>query len=101
MAAPPARRLGTQLIANHGNGRIAAFDRSATGSLGFLLDAAANPIRIDGIWAIGFGDGAIADLTSGLNTGPCNACYFTAAPQGHGLFGAIVPARAEQMHDEQ
>jgi uncharacterized protein (TIGR03118 family) len=89
------------LVANHGNGQIAAFDPFTGRFAGVLRDAAAIPIHIEGLWAIAFGDGGIADFTVGPNTGPYNACYFTAAPQGHGLFGSILPAREEQTHDEQ
>lgn len=89
------------LVANHGNGQIAAFDPFTGRFAGVLRDAAAIPIHIEGLWGIAFGDGGIADFPVGPNTGPYNACYFTAAPGGHGLFGNIVPASAEQTRDEQ
>ncbi len=52
--------------------------------------------------ALSFGDGGIADFTVGPNSGPYNACYFTAAPQGgqHGSLGSLVPVPPEQTHDE-
>ena len=89
------------LVANHGSGWIAAFDPFTGKFAGLMLDVSGRPIQLDGLWAIGFGDGGIADFTTGPNTGPYNACYFTAAPHGHGLFGNILPARAEQTRDEQ
>jgi uncharacterized protein (TIGR03118 family) len=91
------------LVANHGSGEIAAFDPFTGGFAGKMLDAAGAPIRLEGLWDISFGDGGIADFTAGSNTGPFNACYFTAAPAGgeHGLFGTILPAVADQTHDEQ
>lgn len=89
------------LVANHGNGEIAAFDPFTGRFAGVLRDPAANPIHIEGLWAIAFGDGGIANFTVGPNTGPYNACYFTAAPHGHGLFGSILPSPAEQTRDEQ
>jgi uncharacterized protein (TIGR03118 family) len=89
------------LVANHGNGQIAAFDPFTGRFAGVMRDAAGVPVHIEGLWAIAFGDGGIADFTAGSNTGPYNACYFTASPQGHGLFGNILPAHADQTHDEQ
>jgi uncharacterized protein (TIGR03118 family) len=91
------------LVANHGSGEIAAFDPFTGKFAGRMLDSSGVPIRVDGLWAIVFGDGGIADFGSGPNTGPFNACYFTAAPSGgkHGLFGNILPVLAEQTHDEQ
>jgi hypothetical protein len=40
-------------------------------------------IRIDGLWALEFGNGAAA--------GPTNSLFFTAGPddEAHGLFGVI------------
>ena len=42
------------------------------------------PISIDGLWGIGFGNGAAA--------GPKNVLYFAAGPddENHGLFGSIT-----------
>lgn len=91
------------LVANHGSGEIAAFDPFSGKFAGKMLDASGAPIRIDGLWAIAFGDGGIADFGSGPNSGPFNACYFTAAPNrgAHGVFGNILPVVADQTHDEQ
>jgi hypothetical protein len=43
-----------------------------------------NPVKIDGLWGIGFGNGAAA--------GPTNDLYFAAGPddETHGLFGSIT-----------
>ncbi len=91
------------LVANHGSGEIAAFDPFTGRFAGKMLDPSGVPIRIDGLWAVVFGDGGIADFSSGPNTGPFNACYFTAAPSrgAHGVFGNILPVIADQTHDEQ
>ena len=91
------------LVANHGSGEIAAFDLFTRRFAGRMLDPAGLPIHLDGLWAISFGNGGIADFPSGTNTGPFNACYFTAAPQGgqHGLFGDLLPVTAQQTRDEQ
>jgi uncharacterized protein (TIGR03118 family) len=91
------------LVANHGSGEIAAFDLFTGKFAGRMLDPAGLPIHLDGLWAISFGDGGIAGFPSGTNTGPYNACFFTAAPQGghHGLFGNLLPVTTEQTRDEQ
>jgi hypothetical protein len=49
-----------------------------------LRDSAGHPIVIDGLWALGFGNGA--------NAGPTNKLFFTAGPdeETHGLFGRIA-----------
>jgi uncharacterized protein (TIGR03118 family) len=89
------------LVANHGSGQIAAFDSFTGEFAGFMLDPKGNVIRIDGLWALVFSDGGIADFTTVM--GPYNACYFTAGTQmgQHGLFGSLVPIDSDQTHDEE
>jgi uncharacterized protein (TIGR03118 family) len=89
------------LVANHGSGQIAAFDPFTGQFVGFMLDPNGNVISIDGLWALGFADGGIADFTTVM--GPYNACYFTAGTQmgEHGLFGSLVPVDSDQTHDEE
>src|SRR5207249_9666281 len=72
---------------NFGNGKINAFD-PATGSLvGTLQDSAGNPISIEGLWGLIFGNGG--------NGGDTRTLYFAAGIAGtnsvedHGLFGSI------------
>jgi len=87
--APPnfGAAAGDLLIGNFGDGLIHAY--RLTGSLfgaqpdGSLNDTAGNPIMIDGLWALQFGNGAAA--------GPTDSLYFTAGPddESHGLFGSI------------
>lgn len=66
-------------------GRIDAFDSQTGQFLGPLRDANGNPIEIDDIWAIQFGQGGAAN-------GPLNQLFFTAGPNGYanGLFGTIT-----------
>jgi uncharacterized protein (TIGR03118 family) len=89
------------LVANHGSGQIAAFDPFSDRFVGYMLDPNGNVISIDGLWALAFADGGIADFTTVM--GPYNACYFTAGPQmgQHGLFGSLVPVDTDQTHDEE
>ncbi|HET7060786.1 MAG TPA: PEP-CTERM sorting domain-containing protein, partial [Nitrosospira sp.] len=53
--------------------------------LGQVLDANNHPLMIDGLWAIGHGNGGAAGNT--------NLLYFTAGPndESHGLFGVLTP----------
>jgi uncharacterized protein (TIGR03118 family) len=85
---------GALLIGNFGDGKINAFDlATAQGNgeavqLGQLHSATGPPLRIDGLWALQFGNGAAA--------GSKDTLFFTAGPDGesHGLFGSLVPAPA-------
>jgi uncharacterized protein (TIGR03118 family) len=77
---------GDLLVGNFGDGRITAFEPTASGSFemaGILRRANGRAVRIDGLWALGFGNGA--------SSGPVTSLYFTAGPddEEHGLFGAI------------
>lgn len=71
------------LVGNFGNGRINVYDPNTGERLGQLKSQAGDPIVIDGLWALEFGNGAIA--------GPSNVLFFTAGIDGemHGLFGKI------------
>jgi uncharacterized protein (TIGR03118 family) len=77
------------LVGNFGDGRINAFDPVSFGFLGALADGQGNPISIEGLWGLTFGNGGNGGSTSSL--------YFTAgipgggAVEDHGLFGAINP----------
>ncbi len=83
---------GDLLVGNFGDGRIQAFDvRHVRGNergrfRGFLHGADGPQLRIDGLWALRFGNGAAA--------GPRTTLFFTSGPQkeSHGLFGSLVPA---------
>ena len=55
-----------------------------------LKSASDEPLAIEGLWALGFGNG--------LSAGPLNALFFTAGieAESHGLFGTLFPIAAEQ-----
>ena len=80
------------LVGNFGDGRIHAYDPEDTRGnrefkyRGMLHSAGGPPLRIDGLWALSFGNGATA--------GPKDTLFFTAGPGGesHGLFGSLVAA---------
>ena len=81
---------GDLLVGNFGDGRIQAFDVDHSRGdgqarfRGFLHGADGQQLRIDGLWALQFGNGAAA--------GPKTTLFFTAGPQAesHGLFGSLV-----------
>jgi uncharacterized protein (TIGR03118 family) len=80
------RFSGDLLVGNFGDGTINAYELQANGKFehrGQLRTADHKPVRIDGLWAIAFGNGA--------GSGAKNALYFTAGPddESHGLFGRI------------
>jgi uncharacterized protein (TIGR03118 family) len=76
---------GDLLVGNFGDGRINAFEPESNGHFAFRgqLGNGSGPITIDGLWALGFGNGAAA--------GPKSTLFFTAGPaeEAHGLFGSI------------
>ena len=88
------------LVGNFGDGRINAFDptkfrvHGEFQKRGFLHGTDGSPLVIDGLWALGFGNGAAGSPTT---------LFFTAGPddESHGLFGEArrgAPAgQAEQV----
>jgi uncharacterized protein (TIGR03118 family) len=81
------------LVGNFGNGRINVFDPNSTDPNGTFLgtlarDAAGDPLSIDGLWALTFGNGG--------QGGDPNLLYFTAGLNGEtdGLFGSLQPQAA-------
>jgi uncharacterized protein (TIGR03118 family) len=74
------------LVGNFGSGTIMAFE--ADGRFrGLLKDVHDDPIEIEGLWALTFGNGGRAGFPGTL--------YFTAGPgdETHGLFGSLEPVR--------
>jgi uncharacterized protein (TIGR03118 family) len=90
--APPSfgRFGGDLLVGNFGDGTIHAYKPILSGFLfvpqGELRTTAGNPVFIDGLWALQFGNG---NLT---NNGPTDTLFFTAGPddESNGLFGSIT-----------
>jgi uncharacterized protein (TIGR03118 family) len=82
---------GDLLVGNFGDGQINAFERQPNGSFeprGQLRTESGGILTIDGLWALQFGKGALA------NNGPTDTLFFTAGPddEHHGLFGTIRAA---------
>ena len=77
---------GDLLIGNFGDGVINIFEPQGHGQFeheGSLKRRNGNQLVIPGLWALQFGNGAVA--------GPTNTLFFTAGPadETHGLFGSI------------
>ncbi len=88
LALAPATGFGANsgavLVGNFGShGRIAAFDIAQGGSLGFLPRPNGQPIEIEGLWGLQFGNGE--------SLGDANALYFAAGPgdETKDLFGVL------------
>jgi uncharacterized protein (TIGR03118 family) len=77
---------GALLVGNFGDGLIHAYDPTTGALIETLVDTSSNPILIDGLWGLRFGNGAAGQSPTTL--------FFTAGPDGerHGLFGKLAPA---------
>jgi uncharacterized protein (TIGR03118 family) len=77
---------GKLLVGQFGSGAIAAFDLATNTFVGVLLDTTELPLRINGLWGLGFGNGS--------KSGPTTTLYFGAGyfEEAHGLFGTITVA---------
>ena len=77
------------LVGQFGSGEILAFNMETGKMAGKMMDAAGQPLKIDGLWAIAFG--------SGGNSGPLNTMYFTAGPddEQNGLFGTLTAVTSQ------
>jgi uncharacterized protein (TIGR03118 family) len=78
---------GDLLVGNFGDGRINAYKETAANTWapdGTLKGLDGNPVVIDGLWALEFGNGA-------ANNGPTTTLFYTAGPAGEseGAFGRI------------
>jgi uncharacterized protein (TIGR03118 family) len=85
---------GDLLVGNFGDGKINAFDPNSGTFVGTLSDPNGQPIVIDGLWDIVFGNGTAAGST--------NTLFFTAGTGGeqHGTFGALVNAQNTPLDGE-
>jgi uncharacterized protein (TIGR03118 family) len=78
---------GELLVANAGDGKINAFGPTTGAYLGTLSSPTGNPLTINGLHGLSFGNG--------LTTGDSNALFATAVGNGgqHGLLSEIVSAQ--------
>ena len=79
------------LVGQFGSGEIAAYDVATGAFLGEVRDTSDHVLAIEGLWALGFGNGG--------NAGPLNTLFFTAGieDEAHGLFGTLTTVPAEQL----
>ncbi len=77
------------LVGQFGSGQIASFDPDTGNFQGLLRGPHGQPLTIDGLWALGFGNDAGA--------GSSKTLFFTAGidDEEHGLFGTITPIRGD------
>jgi uncharacterized protein (TIGR03118 family) len=82
------------LIGNFGSGQIAAFDTEKGKFDGFLTGLDGKPVAIDGLWGLGFGNGA--------NAGPAKSLFFAAGinDEQHGLFGSITTVSHKNKNED-
>jgi uncharacterized protein (TIGR03118 family) len=76
---------GAILIGNFGDGHLNAFNPVGGTFLGQVNRPNGDPLTIEGLWGLGFGNGGTAGSTDTL--------YFTAGPNNEqdGLFGTVQP----------
>lgn len=80
---------GNLLVGNFGDGRISRYDPATGTFLGQLQTAGGSVLSIEGLWALGVGNGGSGGSASNI--------YFTAGPDGetHGLFGVLAASVPE------
>jgi len=73
------------LVGQFGSGEIASFDPDTGNFHGLLRGPHGQPLSIEGLWGLEFGNGGAA--------GPANTLFFAAGidDEEHGLFGTIMP----------
>ncbi|MBV9613264.1 MAG: TIGR03118 family protein, partial [Acidobacteriaceae bacterium] len=78
------------LVGNFGDGTINAYNLSTDTFAGRLDDGNGNPLAIDGLWGLTFGNGASSGTA---NFQDPNRLYFTAGLNGEadGLLGSLQP----------
>ncbi len=73
------------LVGQFGSGQIAAFNAETGKFQGLMNGSNGNPVTIDGLWGLKFGNG--------MSAGPGNVLFFAAGPndEANGLFGTLMP----------
>jgi len=74
---------GDLLVGNFGDGTISAYNPSTGAYVGKLMTGANTTFSVQGLWGIGFGNGAFSQ--------PATTLFFAAGPnqETHGLYGRI------------
>ncbi len=79
------------LVGNFGDGRIVGYDQTTGDQIGYIEDPSGNPIEIEGLWGLTFGNGA--------SLGETNHLYFAAGPddESNGLFGKLQVSQGQSV----
>jgi uncharacterized protein (TIGR03118 family) len=82
------------LVGNFGDGTIDAFDPATGKFRGQLKGTDRQPLKIDGLWALRFGNGLLDQ--------PADVLFFSAGPgnERHGLYGNITAVAATGQEDD-
>ncbi|MEA3210283.1 MAG: hypothetical protein QOE70_3340 [Chthoniobacter sp.] len=74
---------GKLLVASFGDGTIAAFDPNTGDFADLLRNPQGEPLKLDGLWGLAFGNG--------VSLGDASALYYTAGPnkEQDGVFGRV------------
>ncbi len=82
------------LVGNFGDGRINAFDVATGRFVGQMRGTDGDPLTIDGLWGLSFGNGVLNQ--------PTDVLFFTAGPgdEEHGLYGRIQPVHTTGEDEE-
>ncbi|HSS08957.1 MAG TPA: TIGR03118 family protein, partial [Acidimicrobiales bacterium] len=77
------------LVGNFGDGSIHAYDPTTGALRGTLTNPDGDPIQINGLWGLIFGDKSV---------GTTNTLFFSAgiADEAHGLLGTLTPAHEHE-----
>jgi uncharacterized protein (TIGR03118 family) len=83
------------LVGNFGSGQIASYDTANGEFKGMMRGRRGKPITVDGLWGLGFGNGA--------NAGASTTLFFTAGIQdeAHGLFGTLIPVSKDDHNQDE
>ena len=83
------------LVGNFGDGAIIAYDLNNLDKDSEFLKEKEQPIKIDGLWGISFGNGLLNQ--------PTNSLFFAAGPddETHGLYGKIEPDNKTQSNNDK
>jgi uncharacterized protein (TIGR03118 family) len=77
---------GDLIVGNFGDGHINVYGATSGAVLGPMKNSTGQPLAIDGLWGLIFGNGG--------QGGAAGTLYFSAGPahESHGLFGSLAPA---------
>lgn len=86
---------GRLLVGNFGDGRINAYGSVSGSFVGTLRDSMHQPIQIDGLWGLAFGNG--------FDGQPVDSLFFAAGPnaEANGLYGRIDAVNSGNGNEDE